>query len=123
MKFLLDQDVYRITLRFLTKLNHDAIPVVKIGLAKASDTELLNKALELDRILVTRDRDFGGLVFVSGKGAGIIYLRMLPSTQHAVHQEFERVIQSYSEKELKRAFVVVEPGLHRFRKIPHEKKE
>jgi len=77
MKFLLDQDVYRITLRFLTKLNHDAIPVVKIGLAKASDTELLNKALELDRILVTRDRDFGGLVFVSGKGAGIIYLRML----------------------------------------------
>jgi predicted nuclease of predicted toxin-antitoxin system len=121
MKFLLDQDVYAGTLRYLQSLGHDAIPVAQIGLAQATDSDLLQKAQELERIFVTRDRDFGGLVFVSGLGAGVVYLRMLPSTQQAVHQEFEQVLASYSEEMLRGAFVVVEPGRHRFRKIPKRK--
>ena len=64
MKFLLDQDVYTGTLRFLQQLGYDAIPVAQLGLSRASDTDLLKKAQELKRIFVTRDRDFGGLVFV-----------------------------------------------------------
>jgi predicted nuclease of predicted toxin-antitoxin system len=121
MKFLLDQDVYAGTLRFLQNLGHDAVPVAQIGLAQASDTDLLKKAQELERLFVTRDRDFGGLVFVSGVGAGVIYLRMLPSTQQVVHQELEQVLELYSEETLRGAFVVVEPGRHRFRRIPERK--
>jgi predicted nuclease of predicted toxin-antitoxin system len=118
MKFLLDQDVYAVTLRFLRDLSHDVVPVAEIGMSQADDSNLLKKAQELNRIFVTRDRDFGGLVFVSGLGAGVIYLRLLPSTQNVVHQELEKVLTSYSEDELRVAFVVVEPGRHRFRKIP-----
>jgi predicted nuclease of predicted toxin-antitoxin system len=117
MKFLLDQDVYAATMRFLRGLGHDVVPMAQIDLSQADDSDLLEKAQEQDRIFVTRDRDFGGLVFVSGLGAGVIYLRLLPSTQNAVHQELERVLKIYSEDELKSAFVVVEPGRHRFRKI------
>jgi predicted nuclease of predicted toxin-antitoxin system len=117
MKFLLDQDVYAATLRFLKSLDHDVVPVAQIGLSQADDSDLLKKAQEQDRIFVTRDRDFGGLVFISGLGAGVIYLRLLPSTQNVVHRELERVLKTYSEDELKGAFVVVEPGRHRFRKI------
>ena len=122
MKFLLDQDVYTGTLRFLQQLGYDAIPVAQLGLSRASDTDLLKKAQELKRIFVTRDRDFGGLVFVGELGSGVIYLRMLPSTQNAVHQELERVLDLYTEVQLQQAFVVVEPGRHRFRKIPKTKK-
>jgi predicted nuclease of predicted toxin-antitoxin system len=61
MKFLLDQDVYGTTLRFLGDLGHDVISVAQIGLAQASDEELLKTAQELCRIFVTRDRDFGSL--------------------------------------------------------------
>lgn len=118
MKFLLDQDVYAGTLRFLQHLGYDAIPVAQLGLSRASDTDLLKKAQELKRIFVTRDRDFGGLVFVGELGSGVIYLRMLPSTQNVVHQELERVLELYTESQLQQAFVVVEPGRHRFRKIP-----
>ena len=117
MKFLLDQDVYAITMNFPRGLGHDVVPVAQIGLSRADDSDLLKKAQELDRIFVTRDRDFGGLVFVSGMKAGVIYLRLLPSTQNVVHEELERVVKSYSEDELKRAFVVVEPGRHRFRRL------
>mgnify|MGYP001071330525 CR=1 FL=1 len=93
MKFLLDQDVYAGTAHFLSGLRHDAVPVAKLGLSRASDSDLLRAARDQGRVLVTRDRDFGGLVFVQDLGAGVIYLRLLPSTQNAVHQELGRVFQ------------------------------
>lgn len=118
MKFITDQDVYAATVRYLRELGYDVITASETGLSKADDTELLRKAKEQSRILVTRDRDFGGLVFVEGLGSGVIYLRMLPSTKNTVHEELERMLKNYSEEELKKAFVVVEAGRHRFRRLP-----
>ncbi|MBI5606866.1 MAG: DUF5615 family PIN-like protein [Deltaproteobacteria bacterium] len=117
MKFLLDQDVYAATGRFLIGLGHDVVTVAKIGLSRSSDSDLLEIAHDQSRIFITRDRDFGGLVFVQGLGAGVIYLRMMPSTQDTTHQELARVLEEHSETELTQAFVVVEPGRHRFRKL------
>jgi predicted nuclease of predicted toxin-antitoxin system len=68
MKFLLDQDVYAVTERFLSNLGHDVVPVARIGLSRADDEEILQVAQEQGRILVTRDRDFGNLVFVQALG-------------------------------------------------------
>ena len=118
MKFLSDQDVYAVTVRYLQELGHDVITAYEIGFSEADDIKLLRKAAEQSRILITRDRDFGGLVFVEGLGNGVIYLRMLPSLQRAVHKELERMLKSYSEDDLKNAFVVVEPGRHRLRRLP-----
>jgi predicted nuclease of predicted toxin-antitoxin system len=120
MKFLLDQDVYASTGRLLSGLGHDAIPVAKIGLSQAADEELLAVAREQTRILVTRDRDYGNLVFVKGIRVGVLYLRMLPSTEGAVHSELERVLAAYPEQELRQLFVVVEPGGHRIRRISND---
>jgi len=64
MRFLLDQDVYAATVRFLKGLVHDVISATEIGCAQAADSGLLNIAQEQGRLFVTRDRDFGGLVFV-----------------------------------------------------------
>ncbi len=118
MKFLLDQDVYAATARFLEEAGHDVVRAAQIGLARAADEKLLRVAQEQGRILITRDRDFGALVFVNALGAGVLYLRMLPSTQKAVHQELARVLYSYSSQELMKAFVVIEPDGHRFRRLP-----
>lgn len=117
MKFLLDHDVYGATARFLTGLGHEIVQVARIGLAQAEDEDLLQVAQAQDRLFVTRDRDFGGLVFVNVLGAGVLYLRILPSTQNVVHQELARVLTTYTEEELKKAFVIIEPGGHRFRKL------
>lgn len=118
MKFLLDQDVYAQTAQFLSEQGHDVVQAAKLGLAQADDETLLAQAQKQARILITRDRDFGGLVFVNALGSGVIYLRVLPSTQKAVHQELQRILDTYPEADLKNGFVVVEPGGHRFRKIP-----
>ncbi len=117
MRCLTDQDVYAATIRFLSGLGHDVVTAAQLGLAQAEDAELLRVAREQGRIFVTRDRDFGGLVFVRGAGAGVIYLRILPSTQNPVHAELERVLTLYTEQELQGSFVVIEPGRHRIRRL------
>ena len=95
MRFLVDQDVYAVTTRLLINLNHDVVTAAEIGVSQESDMDLLGRAHDENRLFVTRDRDFGGLVFLESLGAGIVYLRILPSTQNAVHQELERVLKSY----------------------------
>jgi predicted nuclease of predicted toxin-antitoxin system len=118
MKLFLDQDVYAITVRFLIESGHDVVCAADLGLAQAEDMELLRIAGGQGRIFVTRDRDFGGLVFVLNLGSGVIYLRMTPFDIQAVHQELGRVLGIYSEHQLHRAFIVIEPARHRFRRLP-----
>lgn len=118
MKFLLDQDVYANTARVLIELGHDVVRVADIGLAKASDEMLLEIAHQRNRIMITRDRDYGNLVFVKGKSAGVLYLRIIPSTQNAIHDELERVLKLYAEDDIMNAFIVIEHSGHRMRRIP-----
>lgn len=112
--------MYAVTAWFLTNTGHDVVLVAQIGLSQASDEEILRTAQEQNRILVTRDRDYGNLVFVRAIGTGVIYLRILPTIMNAVHNELVRILQIYSEEELAGAFVVVadrhirKPSLDKF---------
>ncbi len=117
MKFLLDQNVYFKTALFLKNLGHDVLRVAEIGLESAPDEKLLQKAQELDRILVTRDKDFGNLVFVKGMKIGVILLRLDPSNVDRVHCVLERVLTSLSEQEAKRSFLVIDHNKYRVRKF------
>jgi predicted nuclease of predicted toxin-antitoxin system len=51
MRFLLDQDVYAVTTRFLVGIGHEVVPVAQIGLSQADDETLLHTAQEQGRIL------------------------------------------------------------------------
>lgn len=62
MKFLLDQDVYAITARFLRESGHDVIWASDLGLSRAADEMLLQEAEKQNLILITRDRDYGNLL-------------------------------------------------------------
>ena len=117
MKFLLDQDVYALTERFLRKLGYDVVTASELKLSRAYDSDLLKRAEEEGRIFVTRDRDYGNLVFVHHMGSGVIYLRMLPAVMNEVHAELKKVLEAYSEEELAKSFVVVEKNRHRIRRI------
>lgn len=117
MKFLLDQDVYALTERFLREQGYDVTTASELGLSRAQDSDLLKVAGEQGRIFVTRDRDYGNLVFVHHAGSGVIYLRILPSDMKEVHAELKKILETYDEDELAKSFVVVEKAHHRIRKI------
>jgi len=88
-----------------------------IDCAQASDEELLRRAGDMERILVTRDRDFGALVFLKRIGSGVVYLRIPVANLAAGHDQLTSVLSTCSEDELRSAFVVVEPTKYRFRKL------
>lgn len=117
MKLLLDQDVYERTARFLVEKEYDVLRLKDIGMSRASDEDNLAKAAELGRLFVTRDRDYGNLVFVKGIQCGVLYLRLKPAQTDEVHEQLEKVLARYSADELHGSFVVVEPRRHRFRRI------
>lgn len=118
MLFLVDQDVYKITIEFLRNEGHDAIPIKEVGLEQNSDRILLQKAREMDRIFVTQDKDFGNLVFFEKElSSGVILLRGKSSEIEFIHKELKTIFKNHTEKELKRNFCVVESGRHRIRKL------
>lgn len=117
MKLFLDQNIYLATIKFCEDYGHDIVSASDLGLARAGDADLLRIAQEQGRILLTRDRDFGNLVFIHRLGAGVLYLRMSPANLAEVHLELARVWQLYSGDELQKAFVVIGPSGHRFRNI------
>ncbi len=119
MRLLLDQDVYAGTSLFPGSLGHDVVTAAELGLSRASDIDLLDTAKDRQRILITRDRHFGSLVFLRKLGTGVIYLRLTPSDASEVHSELARVLDNHPEEELRLAFVVVEQGRHRFRRLPY----
>jgi predicted nuclease of predicted toxin-antitoxin system len=100
MRFLLDQDVYAKTVSFLRNADHDVIRVAELGLSRAIDETVLETARAQNQILITRDRDYGNLVFVRSLGSGVIYLRISPATLASVHAELSRVISRYSQDQL-----------------------
>lgn len=118
MRFLADQDVYAATVELLRVSGHDVATATDLNLATASDEDVLRVAQADRRILLTRDRDYGNLVFVQNLQAGVIYLRMIPATMAAVHAELQTVLAQHREQDLLAAFVVVEPARHRLRRIP-----
>lgn len=115
MNLLADHDVWAATLEVLIAEGHDVVTAREVGLAQAPDRTLLQEADARDRLLLTRDRDFGRLVFVGGHRGGVLFLRIKPSTQTVVHEELRQVLDIHAFDELRHAFTVVEPGQHRIR--------
>lgn len=121
MRFLVDQDVYHLTIEFLIKRHHDVVPVKQLGLERAPDILLLRKAKEMERIFVTRDKDFGTLVFFEEEAShGVIFMRGKPKEIELIHSELAVVLENHTEVEMNKYFCVVEPGRHRLRKLKRQ---
>ena len=118
MRFLVDQDVYRDTIRFLRELGHDLVLAADLGMSRAPDEQLLQIAVDQDRIFVTRDKDFGNLVFVHQWRASVICLRIRANDRDKVHRELARALLLHTEDSLRNTFMTVTAQGHRVRRLP-----
>ena len=118
MRLLVDQDVYNITVQWLKKEGHDVVTASGLGMFKASDSDLLKKAAETNRLMVTRDKGYGALVFLKAlQKTGVILLKITPKNIVEVHAELGRLLKEHKEEELEHLFCVVEPNRHRIRRF------
>lgn len=102
----------------MRKWGHDVVTARDLLVQQASDEEMLLKAKQEDRILITRDKDFGALVFLNEQACtGVVLLRMSPSNIEETHHELKRFLDEHKTDELQHAFCVIEPGRHRIRHL------
>lgn len=119
MRFLADHDVYASTVEWLRQQGHDVVTAKDLGMQRAADEDLLAKAKEIDRLFLSRDKDFGALVFLcAAESPGIVFLRITPVTVGEVHKELHRLLSRRTEAELKTCYCVVEPHRYRIRHLP-----
>jgi predicted nuclease of predicted toxin-antitoxin system len=76
MRFLVDESTGAAVAEALRSLGHDVISVSE-ALPQADDQEILARAVNESRIVVTNDKDFGELIFRIGQAhQGVLLLRL-----------------------------------------------
>lgn len=76
MRLLVDESLQQSLAIDLVAEGHDAVHVVDIGMHGRPDSDILSRAFQEDRVIVTADTDFGTLLALSGAaGPSVILLR------------------------------------------------
>lgn len=72
---LADENVHPEVISFLRNAGLDVESIAEWGSFGLLDTEVLRRATEAGKVVLTHDSDFGGLALMGAKFVGIIYVR------------------------------------------------
>ena len=119
MKFLLDMPVPPALADWLRGRGHDAVHASSVGLERATDRELLDRAAAEARVVITADTDFPQLLALSHETApGIILFRGGDYTRRQMEDLLGRVLDRLPEATLSRSICVVDRRGIRHRLLP-----
>jgi predicted nuclease of predicted toxin-antitoxin system len=119
VKFLVDMPLSPALARWLAARGHDAAHASAVGLARASDGEILAHAGRESRTVVTADLDYPRLLALSGAaGPSLILFRGGNWNEADVIARMQHLLDSLGESDLSRSVLVVERGRVRRRRLP-----
>ena len=119
MKFLVDMPVSPRVAAWLTEQGHDAVHAADQGLAQATDRELLDRAVQEKRIVITADTDFPQLLALSRSTTpGIILFRGGEYSAAEMTDLLRKVLDTASADDLAASICVVDRRRVRFRRLP-----
>jgi predicted nuclease of predicted toxin-antitoxin system len=109
MEFVADESCARPVVQALRHAGHDVISIAEMANG-ASDEQVLELALNQNRILITEDRDFGELVYARGRSsAGVILVRFPSRARNAKPPTIVEAVARLGAR-LRNAFSVIQPG-------------
>ena len=109
VRFLADESCDFAVVRALRAADHDVVAVSEQS-PRAEDSDVIQMALEDERIVLTEDKDFGQLVYASGQqSAGVIFIRFPAKARTTLPSAITKLVQGVGDQ-LMGAFVVVRPG-------------
>lgn len=119
MKFLIDMPLSPTLAGWLRDQGHDAVHAVDLGLARAPDTEVLARAKEQDRTIVTADLDYPRLLALTqSERSGLILFRDGDWRDAEIVKRMADLLRLLPESDLARSVIVVERDRIRRRKLP-----
>ncbi len=114
--FLADESCDFKVVRTLRAAEYDVLSVAE-SFPSASDHQVLQRAIEEERILLTEDKDFGEWVFAHGeKITGVILIRFPGNARKQLAEDIRILVDDFGANLIKN-FLVLEPGRARIRKI------
>lgn len=121
MRFLADMGVSPVTVNILRQRGHDAVHLAEQDLARLPDPEILEKAQQEERILLTFDLDFGELLAIAGTALPSVITFRLQNTKPAFATA--RLLETLAECEdvlETGALITLEDTRYRLRRLPIE---
>lgn len=117
LRFLADESCDFAVVRALRSEGYDVLAVSEYT-HRSEDRLLIDQAALEQRILITEDKDFGWLVYVShAESAGVILLRYPGYRRASLAQAVIQVIREHRD-ELHSQFIVMQPGHVRIGRRP-----
>lgn len=109
LRFLADESCDFAVVSSLRSAGYDVVAVAEY-MQRSVDRELIEQASAEQRILLTEDKDFGWLVYVSHtSSAGVILIRFPGNARATLAETVLQLVQTQRET-LFGTFVVVGPG-------------
>ncbi|WP_341730950.1 DUF5615 family PIN-like protein [Microcoleus sp. EPA2] len=119
MKLLLDQGLPLSAAALLRDAGIDTIHVGDIGMSQAEDTEIIQKAREEERIVVTLDADFHTLLALDeAVSPSVIRVRIERLRAQALMDLLLMVIAQCEEDLEQGSAISIEPSRIRIRRLP-----
>jgi predicted nuclease of predicted toxin-antitoxin system len=119
LKILLDMNLTPRWVGFLRERGHQAVRCSEVGLASASDLEVLRFAAAHGYLLLTHDLDFGDLLAYSREaGPSVVILRGVDLRPEASGERLLQVLAAIAKELEAGAIVVMDVRRIRVRPLP-----
>jgi len=116
VRFIVDESTGAAVVQYLRSAGHDVL-AVSDAMPQASDTDILSRASDEARIVITNDKDFGELVFRRGQThCGVLLLRLRDESAANRVRVVSAVLERYGRR-LADHFTVASDAGVRIRRI------
>jgi predicted nuclease of predicted toxin-antitoxin system len=121
MKFLIDMPLSTELAIWLAQQGHDAVHAFELGLDRASDEVIMERAQVEQRVVVTADLDYPRLLALTrAEGPGLILFRGGNYSEQEAVDRLRQALETISNEELPNSIVIIEKGRIRRRWLPLE---
>ncbi len=119
MRFLADAGISPATVEFLRHQSHDAVHIHSLGMQRAPDREIVDRARLEARVILTFDLDFGDLLAAGVlERPSVVIFRLADERSTSVNQRLAAVLAERAADLEAGALILVEDRRYRVRKLP-----
>jgi len=119
MRFLADAGLSPLTVDFLNELGHDAVHVRTLGLQRAPDVEVVQRAVADSSVVLTFDLDFGDVLALGVLDKpSVIVFRLSDQRAASVNARLEPLLRERASELESGALILVEDARYRLRRLP-----